>query len=393
MSPAFSVDALVTRACEESGLADFGPFAWRDGLEALFDSAAAEADLNEVGLGVFASWIHRRLVNRLQVVDFVKRHPEIREERVARPLIVLGMLRTGTTLLCELLARDPANRPLMKWEGLACVPPPERARLASDPRIARAIGEVEFQYQMVPKLRAVHYEPGDGPTECVALLTQSFRAQDFFGLFRVPGFVDWYRACDFRPGYDYHRLCLQLLQSRAPGRWSLKAPGHLHALDALTAVYPDARLIVTHRDPLEVVPSAASLSATSRPDSLSRKRDRGAMQRYYGRLWLDELGLMTDRLLAFRARRPEVVFHDLPYRELMRDPIGAVRAAYARFGEALAPEAEAAMRAHLVASPKGRHGEHRYGLADFGLSEGEVRERFARYDERFGGDATTGGEG
>lgn len=384
MSAAWSVDALVARACEEAGLSDFGPFAWRDGLEALFDAAAAEADLSEVGLGVFASWVHRRLVNRLRVIDWAARNPELREARVARPLVVLGMLRTGTTLLCELLAKDPANRPLMKWEGLSSVPPPERATFSSDPRIAKAIGEVEFQYRMVPKLRAVHYEPGDGPTECVALLTQSFRAQDFFGLLRVPSFVAWYRGCDFRPAYDYHRLSLQLLQSRAPGRWSLKAPGHLHALDALLAVYPDARLVVTHRDPQRVVPSAASLSATSRPDSLVLHPDRAGMARYFGRLWLDELGLMTDRLLDFRARRPEVAFADLHYRDLMRDPIEAVRRTYARFDETLSAEAEAAMRAHLAASPQGRYGAHAYRPADFGLEPGLVRERFARYVERFG---------
>ena len=247
---------------------------------------------------------------------------------------------------------------------------------------------------MVPKLRAVHYEPGDGPTECVALLTQSFRAQDFFGLLRVPGFVDWYRGCDFRPGYDYHRLCLQLLQSRAPGRWSLKAPGHLHALDALTAVYPDARLIVTHRDPLGVVPSAASLSATSRPDSLSRKRDRGAMQRYYGRLWLDELGLMTDRLLdvpraAARGRvpRPPVpaswcAIRSAPCARRMR---ASARRSRRKRRPRCAPTSPPARRAATASIAT--------ALADFGLSEGEVRERFARYVERFGGDATTGGEG
>jgi hypothetical protein len=384
VSADWSVERLVARACEETAFSDFGPFAWRDGLEALFDAAAAEADLNEVGLGVFASWVHRRLVNRLQVVEWAKRHPELEGERVERPLVVLGMLRTGTTLLCELLAKDPANRPLMKWEGLSCVPPPERASFESDPRIAKAVGEVEFQYRMVPKLRAVHYEPGDGPTECVALLTQSFRAQDFFGLLRVPSYVAWYRGCDFRPGYDYHRLCLQLLQSRAPGRWSLKAPGHMHALDALTAVYPDARLVVTHRDPLRVVPSAASLSATSRPDSLTRGRDRAGMARYFGRLWLDELGLMTDRLVAFRERRPDVRFADLQYADLARDPVDAVRRTYASFGETLSPEAEAAMKAHVAASPQGRHGPHPYALADFGLEAGLVRERFARYVERFG---------
>lgn len=381
MAAALTPEAVVERAQRETGLDDLGASGWQGGLEALLDSAAREADLNEVGVGILSGWIHRRLVNRLQVIDWVKRHPDVRNQVIRSPLVVLGMTRTGTTILSELLAQDPGNRPLMKWEGLSCCPPPEAASFRSDPRIEKAVGEVEFQYEMVPELRAVHYEPGDGPTECVALLGQSFCSQDWLGLFRVPAYVDWARDCDRAPAYAYHRLALQLLQSRKGGRWSLKAPGHMHALDALTAQYPDARLIVTHRDPLKTVPSMASLSTTSRPDSLTNAR--GSLHGYFGKLWLEELARMVERMMDFRDRHGDASFYDLPYDRFVEDPVGGVRRAYEHFGETLSERAETAMRAHVERSTKGRYGTHRYAIDDFGLTPGEIRERFADYTRRF----------
>ena len=386
MGDPFSAGELIDGAVRETGLDDFGRGAWRDGLEALIESSLAEADLNLVGLGILKSWSHRRLANRLRVIDWIERHPEVRDERIERPIFVLGMLRTGTTILCELLAQDPANRPLMKWEGLESVPPPRPESFASDPRIAQMVETVEFQMSMVPGLRAVHYEPGDGPTECVALLTQAFRAQDLAcGLFQAPSYVAWYHACDLRPAYDHHRLSLQLLQSGGVrGRWSLKAPGHMHALDALLAVYPDARLIVTHRDPLKTVPSSMSLSLAARADSLTNHGDRERTIDYYRTLWMDELALMTERMMAFRDREGDARFFDLQFRDFMADPIGCVRTAYAHFGEALSKDAEAAMQTHLASHPRGKHGRNAYHLETFGLDRGLIRERFAGYVERFG---------
>jgi len=381
----FTSQDLVDGAVRETGLGDFGEGAWRDGLDALVEMSLAEADLNLVGLGILKSWSHRRLVNRLRVVDWVKRHPEVRDERIERPIFVLGMLRTGTTILCELLACDPANRPLMKWEGLESVPPPRHDTFTTDPRIAQMVETVEFQMSMVPELRAVHYEPGDGPTECVALLTQAFRAQDLAcGIFQSPSYAEWYRGCDFGPAYDYHHLSLQLLQSGGVrGRWSLKAPGHMHCIDTLLAVYPDARLIVTHRDPVKVVPSSMSLSLTARADSLTNHADPNRTIAYYRELWLDELSLMTDRMMDFRDREGDARFHDLQFHDFMADPIGSLRAAYARFGETLSDEAAAAMRAHLEGHPRGKHGKNAYTLEGYGLSRDAIRERFARYVRRF----------
>jgi len=385
MGDLFTADELIDGAVHETGLDDFGEGAWRDGLEVLIEASLTEADLNLVGLGILKTWSHRRLTNRLRVTEWRKRHPAIRDERIEKPIFVVGMLRTGTTILCELLACDPSNRPLMKWEGLESVPPPRPESFDTDPRIAQMVETVEFQMSMVPELRAVHYEPGDGPTECVALLTQAFRAQDLAcGLFQAPSFVEWYRGCDLRPAYDHHRRSLQLLQSGGMrGRWSLKAPGHMHALGPLLDVYPDARLIVTHRDPVKTVPSSMSLSLAARADSLTNHGDRARTIAYYRKLWMDELALMTERMMEFRTREGDARFFDLQFRDLVTDPIGSVRAAYSHFGAALSEEAEAAMRAHLATHPRGTHGPNRYRLEAYGLDRGEIRERFAAYVSRF----------
>jgi hypothetical protein len=374
-----TVDEVVSKAAAETGLDDLGDPRWREGLDVLLDSVEHEAELNDVGRMILRSWIHERLVNRLQLTEWVSEHPDVRDAPVRAPVVVVGMLRTGSTLLCELLACDPENRPLMKWEGLRAIPPPETATFERDPRIAVEVEKQEAIYSVVPRLKAVHWEPGDGPTECVALLTQSFRAQDWHGLFRIPSYIEWFHACDMQPAYDYHRLSLQVLQSHAPGRWSLKAPGHLLALDALLTTYPDARVVVLHRDPARTVASSASLSATSRPDSLSSADFDG----YYGSMWVDVLGTMVDRLIEYRGRMGDDRFLDLHYRELAADPVGAAGQIYRHFGETVSPEAEHRMREHLAAHPKGQYGSHAYTLADFGLREAEVRDRFAAYCERF----------
>lgn len=377
-------DQLVALATDAVGCDDFGDPRWREGLDVLIESANSEAALNPIGTQILSDWIGERLRNRLRVMQWVGAHPTVRDEQVAAPFVVVGMLRTGTTILAELLAADPANRPLMKWEGLDSIPPPTTAQFATDPRVAREVARQEAVYSMVPALKAIHWEPGDGPTECVALLTQSFRAQDFTGLFHVPSYLDWFQRCDMATAYEYHRLSLQVLQSSCPGRWSLKAPGHLLALDAMLAVYPDARVIVTHRDPIKTVGSSASLSVTSRPDSLTTDGfGANDAATYFGRMWLNSLGEMTDRLMEVRDRRGDGSFHDVHFTEFVKDPIATVAAIYEAFGDTLSPEAESAMRAHLDGHQQGRFGAHRYSLDQFGLDEAQINERFSRYNERF----------
>ncbi len=372
-------EALLEAAHGATGLDDMGAGDWREGLDRLTHGLRTEAALNATGESIAEWWIGQRIANRLKVVDWVKRHPALRAERVERPLFVLGMLRTGTTILCELLARDPANRALMKWEALDCVPPPRRETFTSDPRIARMVAETEWTYDLNPTLKAIHYEPGDGPTECVPVLGQHFRSQDYIGMFRIPSFNEWYERCDMRDAYRYHEMVLALLQSEAPGRWSLKAPGHMYALEALTSVYPDARLVVTHRDPVEVVGSNVSMMLHTGGAMLTD----GPWAEYAKTVWRAIPRNMVSAMLRFRDAHPQIRFYDFRYREFMADPIGSLRAMYRFFGDELTPDAELRMRAHLAASPQGRFGKHSYALAELGLSEHAIRDEFADYIERF----------
>jgi len=371
-----SVDELVERAMVATDLSAMGEHAWRDGLEVLVAAARTEADLNAFGVDLFESWVGERLRNRLRVMDWIARHPSVVDAPVASPLVVVGMLRTGSTILLELLAADPAQRALMKWEALDSSPPPQTATFTTDPRIAHWVEVMETTYAMVPSLKAIHWEPGDGPTECVALLGQAFRSQDWLGLFHLPSYVDWYLSTDLEPAYAFHRQALQVLQSEAPGGWVLKAPGHLLGLDALVATYPDARIVVLHRDPRRTVPSSVSLSTTSTPNSLTNDLDTSG---HWGPLWLRVLGEMVDRLADFRRRRPDVAIMDLHFSDLAADPIEAVRSIHRHFGGDLSVAGEEAARRHLADHPRGGHGSHRYSLADTGLTAAEVEGRFADY--------------
>ena len=379
MPDAPSANELIDAAVAKTGLEDFGSTAWRDGLEVLLQSAATEAGLNSIGWSILRTWVDERLVNRLRVVHWATEHPTITQLPVEAPIVVAGMLRTGTTILCELLAADPANRPLWKWEALDSIPPPQTATILTDPRIARMVETMEATYSMVPNLKAVHFEPGDGPTECVALLGQAFRSQDWLGLFRLPSYLDWYLENDHLPAYQYEKLALQVLQSEAPGRWSLKAPGHLLALDALFAVFPDTRLVVTHRDPVRTVGSSISLSLTSRPDSLTTADLTG----WFEQVWFRMLATMTDRLCDWRDDNPAALVHDTHFHQFAADPIAEVRRIYDTFGLEMTPAADAAMVAHLATNPRGQHGRHRYSLADAGLTEDQIHKRFGRYIARF----------
>ena len=372
-------DELLAAARQITGVDDPGSGPWRDALDVLWTSIHAEAGLNEGGERIFESWVGTRLANRLRLEDWADKHPGALKKPVERPIVILGMLRTGTTILSELLACDTNNRPLMKWEALDAIPPPRIEDRDTDPRIAREVGRVERMFDHVPHLRAVHYERGDGPTECVALLGQSFRSQDWAGLFHVPTYTRWLHRCAMDDAYAYHRKALQVLQTGWNGRWCLKAPGHMFALDALLATYPDARLVVTHRDPLRTVASSASLSVQSRPESLTTADLDG----YFGAMWLEVLQSMVDQLMEFRQRRPDVPFLDLHFEDFVANPISAVEKIYDFDGRPFDDAARSTMETYLAEHPKGEHGSHRYELSDFGLSKEAVTERFATYCRHF----------
>jgi hypothetical protein len=374
-----NADEIITAARTQTGLDDFGSDSFREGLEIYVDALNNEAQLSELGTAALEAQLTGNLVNRLRVTAWVADHPEVLDTRVERPIVVLGLPRTGTTLLSELLHCDPANRSLMRWEAQDSVPPPEAATFDSDPRIDAARESAAMMDALNPGFAAIHYEAPDGPTECVAVLAQDFKSLLWECIANVPSYGEWLLACDETSAYEYHHLVLRMLQSRAPGRWALKTPHHCLALDAVVAQYPDAQLVMTHRDPVTVVASLTSLVR-----SLSGTFSDNDHGEYINDRWTAVAEEIVDRVTAWRAEHGDAAFVDVAYRDLVEDPVGEVRRIYERADAGLTPEAEAAMRGYLADHPQGAHGRHRYTPAELGLDVGELEERFGAYRARFG---------
>jgi hypothetical protein len=372
-------DDLTAEACAQTGLDDFGNESYREGLETLVAAIDDTARLNDLGAAALPAQIVGNLANRLAVVDWHSTHPDLSQQRIERPIVILGMPRTGTTFLSYLLDQDERVRSLMGWEAQHCVPPPTSATFRTDPRIAESAASKELMDTINPEFKAIHYEAPDGPTECVAVTAQDFKSVLWETIANVPAYGSWLLECDYTSAYDYHRQVLALLQSEAPGRWVLKSPGHRMALDALVAAYPDVLLVDTHRDPVRVVASVCSLVT-----SLSGTFTDADHRAYITQHWTDMLEVMMRRVDDFRARRPEISVVDVLYDDLVASPIETVDRIYRSFGEELPAGAEAAMAAYAEANRKGTHGNHAYALDELGLDRDELENRFGPYRERHG---------
>lgn len=368
---------LLEAAEAETGLSDWGEPSFREGLDVYCDALATEAQLNELGTLAIQANLHGQLTNRLRVVDHAKKH-ELAREAIEQPVFVIGLFRAGTTLLSHLLDRDPANRSLLGWEAADSVPPPAPSELRQGPRVDLGHQKVAMLDALNPQLSAIHREDADTPTECITLMAADFKALLWESVANVPSYGRWLMGVDQTSAYRHHKLCLQVLQSGgARGRWSLKSPHHALALDALTAVYPDARLVYLHRDPVQVAVSAFSLIRC-----LSGTFTDADHTAYVVDRWTEVLVESVQRVEAFRAARPDVPVHDMSYQELVADPVAAVKGLYGFLGRDLPPSD--LFTSYLEANPQGKHGVHRYAPEDFGVTAGELRERFATYLDRYG---------
>lgn len=372
-------EALCAQARKQTSLHDFGDEGFREPLRLLIRSLETEADLHAFGRMRARQLIVSGLVNRLRLENDWKQSPEILEQPLARPLFILGLPRTGTTLLFNLLACDPRHRWLSFWEAHTPSPPPQRDTYDKDPRLRTARRHLRILDYLLPGLAAIHEFGADRPEECYPLLANSFAGVQYTWGFFVPGYNDWLASCDMGPVYRYFRKQLQLLQWHCPGeRWLLKSPVHLHYLDSLLAAFPDACIVQLHRDPLEVLPSACSLRATLHGMVMNRVDVR----RLSEGLAKEAAG---DVMRAIEVRRHvgSGNFYDVGYRDLLRDPIGTARSIYERFGDVLHPDAEASMTAYLASNPQHKHGVHVYSLEQFRLDADTERRRFAPYTETF----------
>ncbi len=374
-----NVDTMLAAAREQTGLSDFGDPSFRAGLDVLVNAWNNEAKLTESGMARIEASTMATLAQRLQVEDYLKANPTLLDAPIEQPLFVFGLPRTGTTLAINLFAADPKARVYMRWEAFNQVPPAAPGALRSDPRCVAEQAKLDMSKQYVPQIAAMHWEDADSSTECQFAMSPSFCAQVYDSQYYVPSYTDWFLNADYLPAFRYHKRLMQLLQGNNPGRWTFKNPWHPLFLGALTSVYPDARLVMTHRDPGDVLGSACSLIHAVR-QMYSDQVDPLEC----GKVLMRTFDAMIARVAAFEAKHGADAIHHIDYKALTGDPLGSVRQAYAHFGEPLTPEAEAAMQATLDANPQGKHGKHEYRLEDYGLSRGQVHEHFADYIERYG---------
>jgi hypothetical protein len=373
------IDELVTYARTETGLDDFGGDSWREGLEVLVGSALEEARLNAIGEHMFHDSIVRTLTNRLRIEDWFARHPEIEDQEVHVELLGVGFPRTGSTALAALLGEDTAVRSLRTWEAASPCPPPGLSAEDDAARVAAAEAMIELQGGVAERLQAMLPQSATGPMEDHDMMCLEFKAQVFLTSARIPSYAEWFLDCDMEPVYRGERRVLKLLQWKTgPNRWQLKSPTHTLFLDAFEKEFPEARFVMTHRDPAKVLPSVSDLYHT-----MLQIGNEDVDPLEVGDLNMEQWGTALDRVLEFRAAGRDDRFHDIGFAPFQADPIDEIRGLYKWLGRELTDDTEQRMQAWRAANPRDKHGTHAYDGAQFGITDDRLQERFGAYRARF----------
>jgi hypothetical protein len=338
-----------------------------------------EARLTMLGRVTVRELVVSLLENLLRLEAERARFPKLAERRIEAPVFIVGLPRTGTTLLHGLMSEDPENRVPRTWEVMYPATYPSTAEgIAAARRLTAQ--RLEWANRLAPQFRTIHPLAPDLPQECIAITALVFSSIQFHTTHDVPSYETWFEEHSQRLGYEFHYRFLQHLEARRPGlRWVLKAPGHLFALDDLLARYPDAKIIQTHRDPLRVMASMASHATV-----LRRAFSDAADPQRIAADWTDRWARALARFLAIRDRSRPAQFFDLSYDAIEGAPLEAIERVYEFLGWPLTAAARAAMIRFLEANPKDKHGAHRYALSEYGLDRAVERKRFADYCERFG---------
>lgn len=362
-------------------LSDFMRDGVRPGLEVMLSALDQEKELTEEGRALALATLNDNL-SRLAAIDLERRrHPEIANVVIDRPVFILGLPRCGTSLLHALIGEDPAVRTPMSWEVAQPSPPPEAATFAVDPR-ARAYDDFvsrTFVGKWSDMLKA-HPIGAWVPQECGMILETSFQSINPLTIFRIPAYYPWYLGHDNRFAYEVHRMWLQHLAWRNPRkRWVLKVQEHAFHLPELFDVYPDALLVQPHRDPVAVQASICRLIEVLRSTSFEHQ-DRAELGEELLHLWHDG----QVRMMAYRRANPGVKIHDMSYRKLVADPVAAVRQVYGFANIDFTEETRSGVERWLAHNPAGKHGKHAYALQDYGLNEKQVRDLYSSYINAYG---------
>ncbi len=371
----FSADELEDGARAATGLDDFGSPYYREGLERTVEALNTEAELNDMGRVIQHATISNALIQRLKIEDAYKQHPEIEAESIGGPVFVIGLPRTGTTALSQLVAADPQFRSLRMWESQQPTPPPEADTQHTDPRIAQAEAGITMLYEMFPRMKSLYNSEATAATECQDLMGMSFRTFHFDGVVRVPSYLAWLMECDMGETYTFHRRVLKLLQWHCkPNLWHLKTPVHIFALDALVDAYPNAKFMWSHRDPAMVMGSVCSLIKYVRSWSSDRDdaHELGAEQLAS---WAEGVRRATD----FRLRVGDERFADVSFAELQTNPVNTLERAYKTLGLTFSDATVRSVETWARGHKPGSRGAHDYDLDDYGLTPDQVRASFADY--------------
>jgi hypothetical protein len=382
-SPSLELDSILEEARKRAdGLSDFGTGPFVDGLTRLLSSLEAEGRLNPIGRLIARERALLHTVNRLNYVRDRERFPEIATQKIVKPVFIIGMPRTGSTILHDILAQDPRSRAPLTWEAMFPSPPPTTAAFVDDPRIAACDATFPSVDLQIPAFKAMHPMGARLSQECVTLMGESMITPLFHNQFRVPTYQDWCdHEADWSSVYDFHYRQLQHLGSRHMlDRWVLKTGAHMWGLEHLLRTYPDARIVFTHRDPVKSMTSYASLTALVRSmgsdqvDPIEIATD-----------WTARIKRVLEHAIAVRneARYPDAIFYDMRFPEFVADQWSEIEKIYAAFDLPLSSEATRAMKVFIEDNPKGKHGIHRYAPEEYGVDPDAIRSSFRPYIERF----------
>ena len=381
-----TTDDVLKLAAQRTGLTETESDSWREGLALILDDLNNSPAFTPFGRERVLDDAANALGRRLQIHAYTQAHPEVLEAPVQRPLIVLGMPRTGTTVISYLLDQDPARRSLLHWQCVDPIPPASTETLRTDPRCVGLLEEQRKILAMVKKANVAlpHWEDADGPTEDMFIHNQDFKGLSWDSFLSTSRYYQWlFEEADMTSTYEYQKRYLQVLQSpspKAPAAWSLKMPSHSVHIETLLKVFPDARLVWAHRDPYKATGSLVNLwklpkGMVLHPDAIDLQamgRDAMAQMQYH-----------VERPLRARDRIGDERFFHMYYHEMMRDPMDVMRRLYEWADEPLTAETEARMQDWLAAHPQDRFALNTYSLDQYGLSVQQLEPIFAKYLDTF----------